>query len=211
MLERFLILIALAAVGRATTLTNSGGAIDMQPFYQNTVDLSATATGAPPHHPTGFAGAASLVQTYVLTITGGTGQSDFIPCLFAGGIYLGSQAMASASFGTVSVSNVPFNAVRTCSQYPAGFNSTLVPATPIPFTFGVPQEFTIALSVSTPEGFGGAELYGIQDYVGNQWQDAQFTLQQVPEEPPLLAVVPLLALLWVLREVCGARRPALRL
>jgi len=198
MLKLFCCFAYLVCSASAATIID---AVSEQPFYQNSVDIEVEAdVFPPPHQQSGF---AFFFDDYTLTITGGTGQSSFVPCLFAGEVLVGSDAAEDASFGSDTIST-PYGSVgnRTCSQPYDGFTGTLEglkSVSPIPFTFGVPQVFTIELeaeAMGPPEGGGRAVLYGIQDYNGGILQNAQFTLVEVEFPEP--------ATWWLLSAGLGA-------
>jgi hypothetical protein len=159
------------------------GIVSEQPFYQNSVNITVFANGAPPHQPNGTVGFSYFSDQYSLTITGGTGQSSFVPCLFAGDTLIGSQGMSVATFGSDTLSSYPGVNGRTCSQLYDGLGTavSLVPAAPIPFTYGVQQIFTITLQAMATEGQDQASLYGIDAYNGGTLGPAQFTMIELPE------------------------------
>jgi hypothetical protein len=120
----------------------------------------AVTTMVTPNHCIGLCmfhseASGTFVDDYVFTVTGGTGQGLFLPCLAAGAEGPGSDGAASASFGSVTVAN---NAPASSCVKGIGPN---IPLTP--FSFGIPQTFAVSLAVQgTDGGFVVAELLGFQ-------------------------------------------------
>lgn len=138
---------------------------------------------------------AFFQETFSLTVTGGTGGGFITPCLFAGAHgFMGSATAALFVGGTT----IPF---------------TDCPSTPeIPFTYGVPQEFTLSLEASiasfgsngTGHG-GGAEagvpqgpnyaLFKFWDANGNPLSNVNYTVVDLAlPEPGSFAVCGLVLL-----------------
>jgi hypothetical protein len=144
--------------------------------YQDSVSISVNSGGATPHHGDGSFASATFIDDYVLTVTGGTRSGIFAPCLFAGAVFIGTQTIGSASFGSVSFSGYR---VANC-----GFQGLPQPPTMfLPFTFDIPQTFTISLYSSTGEGVGRASLESFQFFnsPSNPLNNVHFTLVEVPE------------------------------
>ena len=125
----------------------------------------------------------TFTDDYVFTVTGGIGQALFEPCMFSGGVTVGSGANSSfASFGGLTVSN----GNRSCFQ---GVSPVFIGS----FTFGVPQTYTVSLSVQgAMGGFVVAELSGFQffDPSGSPLTNAHFTLVSVDlSEPTALSLL----------------------
>ena len=129
------------------------------PVYGDSVDIAVETDVFP---ESSFPSAVTFTHDYILTVTGGTGGGIFTPCLFTGRILSGPFALmggTSASFGNDSITSVNGSPVMTC---PLRFGD-LTSVTGLPFTFGVPQTFTVSLSIALDfEGFFRSELFGFQ-------------------------------------------------
>ena len=162
--------------------------VSAQSFYQDTAGAGAVTSISPPHCMFGcispaFA-TALFIDDYVFTITGGSGQGLFRPCLSAAG-------GASASFGNTSLT---FGA--SC-----GTSAVQIPFTP--FTFGVPQTFTLSLMAGDDGTLEQANLSGFEffDVFGQPLTNVHFTLVSVPEPSTLwLCAIGSLGLLFGLRR-----------
>ena len=129
------------------------------PVYQDAVDIAVEADVFPESiFPSGI----TFTHDYVFTVTGGTGGGFFTPCLFTGQKFSGPFELlggTSASFGSDSITTLNGSPTMTC---PLRFGD-LTSVAPLPFAFGVPQTFTVALSIGGDfEGSFRSELFGFQ-------------------------------------------------
>lgn len=126
----------------------------------------------------------SLSDDVVLTITGGTGDGFFLPIIVASaGGSSGSLAGAGGSFGPVGCST---GISSSCGTFAAS---------PIPFTFDVPQTFHLGLSASTRSGRGagaaGVSFGGIQVVSppgGSAYSHTLIRSSAIPEPATVLLV-----------------------
>ena len=171
---------------RCPPFSSTSAGIAADPFYEDSVSILAASSGPVPHHEDGSFASATFIDDYVLTITGGTGQGFFAPCLFAGAMFIGTQTIDSASFGSASVNTGMGDRVGTCAS---GLNQYIA------FTFDVPQTFTVSLSSLTGAGSGSASLTGLQFMTAlppfKPLNDAHFTLVSVDlPEPSAWSLLP---------------------
>ena len=165
---------------------------------QGAVSAEAQLLAFPPAFPSA---GADYSDTYVFTVTGGTGQGSFYPCFsFNPNVLPMSVGQASAEFGGIFANP----GGPPCTSSFAFSNSK-------PFTFGIPQIVGYSLSASgfgSPlHGAGSASVAssGIQffDPVGNLLSNVNFTLVSVPE-PSALSMLSI-GLMFLLAVVfCGA-------
>jgi hypothetical protein len=89
-----------------TTSASCPGAdaeIVANPVYQDSVNIQANSGGSDiPHGDQGTFASATFIDDYILTVTGGTGQGFFVPCLSTIGEGF-ADGTASASFGNFSI------------------------------------------------------------------------------------------------------------
>jgi hypothetical protein len=178
---------------------SASATVDAQLFYQDTLGGGTYSSGSPGvttsveppncHFPCTTAAVtnASFADDYVLTVTGGVGQGFFEPCMFAGGFGFGTEAqLASASFGEFTLTFAGSCAVPLP-------DIPLIQTLRTPFTFGVPQTFTVSLSIQFEDGGTEyADLWGFHffDTFGRPITNAHFTLVSVDlPEPSTLSLL----------------------
>jgi len=174
----------------------SNARITANPAYQDSVDILdqtfVQVFGGFDCFAGQCAASGTFIDDYVLTVTGGTGGGSLVPCLFTGHNLSGPTELFGgtiASFGNVGIQTSrlgpnPDTGITTCS----GHFGSLMSVTPLPFTFGVPQTFTVSLSVAGNfDGAFASELFGFQffpscnPFGGPCPTDIHFTLVSVPE------------------------------
>jgi hypothetical protein len=207
-----LLLTASSAVLRGATITVSASCADSAPAPTTLSPGSATCNG--PHifasaTVSGFAltthatytgvgeygshlgqATASYDADYLLTIHGGSGIGLFSPCLTIAALSnYGSEAGASASFGSLGISVGGYGQQSTC-------NAVGGPR----LAFDVPTLFHLSLSaLSEVDNFanhseGATSLASfsprqIYDLTGNVIPNATFTLAEIPEPSTFLYVL----------------------
>lgn len=158
--------------------------------------------------PVGLRGEATWRETFLVTFGGYTGSALFVPCLFAGAV---EGTTATTQYGPYTIASLGGQSASSCT---GSFHGGA-----IPFTFGQPQELTIALRVA-----GGSDTSvnpggGMQakfDYSFEVWRldtsaerltSATWTIVPVPEPSLALPTCLLLIALKVRRLAHPSAKP----
>jgi hypothetical protein len=142
------------------------------------VNVGAVKGIGPPIGLGSASASASFSNDYVFTITGGTGDGFFYPCISS---QENGGATGGMSFGGIEL--IIFGA-ETCGLAPR--------AAPKPFTFGVPQIVHITMGASVSPAAFGREAGGTAflreilffDPSGNQLSGVTYTLVPAPAPEP---------------------------